>query len=122
MENPARTGSGPAANIRSTGEGVLDRAASGAHGAVDRVASVADDAARAAVPAIDRAAASAHQAIDRASSAAAPTAQWISSKGELLNARGKAWAEETCRFISTNPGTSIGLALAIGFLIGRIKR
>jgi len=122
MENPLRTSSSPAASGASTGERVLDRAASGVHGAVDKVAGVADDAARAAMPAIDRAAAIAHQAVDKATSAAAPTAQWLSSKGEHLNATRKAWTEETCKFVSTNPGTTIGLALAIGFLIGRIRR
>jgi len=122
MENLARTSNSPAASSASAGERVLDRAASGVHGAVDRAASVADDAARAAMPAIDRAAAIAHQAVDRATSAAAPTAQWITSKGEHLNATRKAWAEETCKFVSSNPGTTIGVALAIGFLIGRIRR
>jgi len=122
METPARTSSAPSSSGTSAGDSALTRAASGAHGAVDRVAGAADEAIRSAKPAIDRVAAIAHQTVDKASSAAAPTAEWLSTQGENLKARSKMLADDSCKFVANNPAKSIGIALAVGFLLGRINR
>ena len=120
METPARTNIPSNTGNSTTGDGALSRAASGVHGAVDKVAGKADDAVRNAKPAIDRAAAIAHQAVDKAASAAAPTAEWLSAKGENLIARKTMLVDDTCKFVSANPVKSIGMALVAGFLISRI--
>jgi len=93
----------------------IGKAASGAHAAVDK-------AAEAARPAVDRAAQYAHEAVDRAVNAAAPAAQWVSEKSEKLRVTQKQMVDDTCNYISANPLTSVGLAAAIGFLIGRMAR
>ena len=123
METPARTSSAASSSGSfDTGDSALTRATSGAHGAVDKVAGAADEAIRSAKPAIDRVAAIAHQTLDKASSAAAPTAEWLSTKGENLKARSKMLADDSCKFVANNPATSIGIALAAGFLVGLIVR
>jgi ElaB/YqjD/DUF883 family membrane-anchored ribosome-binding protein len=91
------------------------KAASGAHAVVDK-------AAEAAKPAVERAAQYAHDAVDRAASAAAPAAQWVSEKSEKLRVTQKQVVDDTCNYISANPLTSVGLAAAMGFLIGRMAR
>jgi len=123
METPAMNSSAPSSSGSSiTGESTLTRATSSAHGAVDKVASAADEAIRSARPAIDRVAAIAHQTVDKASSAAAPTAEWLSAKGSNLTTKSRILLDHSCNFVTKNPAASIGIALAIGVLIGRIFR
>ena len=91
----------------------IGRAASTAHSAVDKAA----DAAR---PVVDRAAQAAHQAVDRATEAARPAAQWLSEKTEQARVTQKQVLDDTCNYVSANPLKSIGIAAAVGFLIGRL--
>ncbi len=122
MENPARTDFPTTPGSPSTGDGALARVASTVHGAVDKVAIAADDAVRNAKPAIDRVAAIAHRTVDKATSAAAPTVEWMSAKGDDLSARGTLLIDDTSKLVAANPMKSIGLALIVGLLIGRIMR
>ena len=122
METPARTNIPSGSGISMTGEGALTRAASGVHGAVDKIAGAADEAVRSVKPAIGRVAAIAHQAVDQAASAAAPGAEWLSTKGESLKATKRMLVDDTCRLVAANPLKSIGMALAVGFLISRMMR
>jgi ElaB/YqjD/DUF883 family membrane-anchored ribosome-binding protein len=112
------------ANSGATGkpEGALNMASSGAHAAVDSIAGFADDAARKAKPAIDGVAAMAHQAVDKVAGAAAPTAEWLTEHGKSLQNTQKKLMHDTCSYISTNPLTSIAIAVAAGFLISRVTR
>jgi ElaB/YqjD/DUF883 family membrane-anchored ribosome-binding protein len=80
----------------------------------------ADDVARQAKPAIDRVAAMAHQAVDKAAGVAAPTADWLSEKGESLNSTQKKLVSNTCSFVSANPFKALGVALVAGFLLSRV--
>lgn len=100
----------------------LNKASSGAHAAVDSMAGKAEEAANKAKPAIDRVAAIAHQAVDKAAGAAAPTADWLSEQGESLKGTQKKLLENTCNYVSANPGKALGMALAAGFLISRMMR
>jgi ElaB/YqjD/DUF883 family membrane-anchored ribosome-binding protein len=122
METTARTNASSGSGSPMASDSALGRAAAGAHGAVDKVAGVADQTVRSVGPAIDRVAAIAHQAVDKASSAAAPTAEWLSIKGDSLKARSKMLVDDSCRFVATKPVTSIGIALAVGVLIGLVIR
>ena len=84
------------------------------------MAGAVDDAARKAKPAIDQVTAKAHQAVDKAAAAAAPTAEWLSDKGESIKATQKKLMSDTCSYVSANPLKSIGIALVAGFLLSRI--
>jgi len=103
-------------------ESTLNMASSSAHAAVDSIAGFADDAARKAKPAIDGVAAMAHQAVDKVAGAAAPTAEWLTAHGESLKNTQKKLMHDTCSYISTNPLTSVAIALAAGYVISRIIR
>lgn len=108
--NAAMTGSG-----NSTGAvgRTLDQATNTAHRAIDK----ASDAAR---PAVDRLAAGAHQAVDKIAGAAAPAAETLDLKSEhLMNAQAR--MTEKCReYVRDNPVTSLGIAVAAGFLLSRL--
>jgi len=104
------------------GDGALNKAAIGAHGVVDRVASAAEEAARKAAPTLYRAADFAHQAVDNAAAAVAPAAEWLNEQATSLNATQKKFVSSTREYVAANPLTSLGIALAGGFLISRILR
>jgi len=91
----------------------VDNAASGAHSAIDK----ASETAR---PAVDRLAAGAHQAVDKIAGAASDAAETLNLKSEqLMDAQAK--MTETCReYVRANPVTSLGIAVAAGFLLSRL--
>jgi ElaB/YqjD/DUF883 family membrane-anchored ribosome-binding protein len=91
----------------------INKAASSAHGAVDSAAGKAK-------PAIDKAAQFAHQTVDKAAGAAAPAAEWITEKTEALKVTQKQVLDDTCNYVSANPLKAVGIAAALGFVIGRL--
>src|SRR5471032_288797 len=113
---PFPTGNGAA------GETTLNRAIASVHGAVDKVACAAYNAARKVKPAIYRVAEVAHQTVDKAAGVAAPTAAWLSERGDNLKARQRTVAADAAQYVSAHPWKSLGFALAAGFLISRFVR
>ena len=105
-----------------TTESTLNKASAGAHAAVDSIAGAAGDAARKAKPTIDRVATAAHQAVDKAAGAAVPAAEWVNEQSDNLNAMQKSLVKNTCSYVSANPLKSVGIAVAVGFLLSRIIR
>lgn len=103
-------------------DGLVARAAAGVHGTVDNATQAAEEAARTLKPVVDRAAAAAHQAVDTAARSAIPTAQWLTAKGGDINAWRKLRVDDTCKLVAAHPIKSIGIALAVGLLIGRTTR
>ncbi|MEO8302697.1 MAG: hypothetical protein ABI724_01125 [Betaproteobacteria bacterium] len=102
--------------VSETGEagGVIartvDNATGEAHKAIDR----ASDAAR---PAIDSFAAGAHKAVDRFAGAATQAADTLDIKGAQVRDAQSRFAE-SCRLqVREKPITSIGVAVAAGFLL-----
>jgi len=93
----------------------IDKAAASAHEAVDKAAGTAK-------PSIDRAAQYAHQAVDKAANAAAPAADWLSDKSAQLRITQKKVVDDTCNYVSANPLKAVGIAAAIGFILGRLAR
>jgi ElaB/YqjD/DUF883 family membrane-anchored ribosome-binding protein len=116
----------PAVTSLSAGDdrasAAVNNAAASLHGVLDKAAGAADDAVRKATPAIDRVADAAHQTVDRAARAALPTAAWLNEQGNSLRAVQRTVAADAGEYVSAHPWKSIGLALAAGFLIGRIAR
>lgn len=91
----------------------IDTAASGVHDAIDK----ASEAAR---PAVDRVAASAHHVVDALAGVAASAAETLGEKGEQLK-EAQACATAASRdYIRENPLTSVGIAVAVGFLLSRL--
>ena len=69
---------------------------------------------------IDTASQSAHEAVDKIASATNKAAETLGEKGEQLkNAEQKLM--ESCRgYVQDNPITSLGIAVAAGFLLSRV--
>ena len=91
----------------------VDQATASAHNVIDK----ASDAAR---PAVDRLASGAHQAVDKMAGAASQAAETLDLKGEqLMDAQVR--LTENCReYVRDNPLTSLGIAVAAGFLVSRL--
>ena len=103
-------------------EALVQEAAANLHGTVNKLAATADEAAGTVKPAIARVALVAHQTVDKVADVAQPTAAWLATQGENLeNTRRNAVADARARIVA-NPWQSLGLALAAGFLIGRLAR
>jgi len=93
----------------------IDRASAGAHNAIDKVSDAAH-------PALDRVASGAHRAVDTVASATTQSAQSLGVKREQLRNAGTRAAEQCRGYVRANPATSVGIALAAGFLLSRLLR
>lgn len=101
------------------GEGVLNKTAAGVHNVVAKVVDVADEAARKTIPTL---AEYAHQTVDKVVTGAAPAVEWINEQAATLNAAQRKLVSSTRDYVAANPLTSLGIALAAGFLVSRIFR
>jgi ElaB/YqjD/DUF883 family membrane-anchored ribosome-binding protein len=114
----------------------VDRAAGSAHQAVDAVSEAArsvqgnisavhdriDAAGEAARPAVDRLLTGAHQAVDKLSGFAAVAADTVSEKSvQLKEAHAKLMANGRTQ-VREKPALAVGIAVAAGFIIGRMMR
>jgi ElaB/YqjD/DUF883 family membrane-anchored ribosome-binding protein len=93
----------------------IDKASTRAHNVIDRVS-------EAAHPAMDRLSSGAHSTVDRAASAATlTTAAFVEKREQMRYVRVRAM-EQTRGYVRANPVTSIGIAVAVGFLLSRLMR
>lgn len=69
---------------------------------------------------IDRLSESAHGAIDRATQTAAQVAERFGEKGEELLAMKDDYIETAREYVKENPIMAVGIALAAGYLFGKI--
>jgi ElaB/YqjD/DUF883 family membrane-anchored ribosome-binding protein len=97
----------------------VERKANQAHIAVDSAAAKATER---AAPAIDRAAQAAHQTVDKVAQAAAPAADWINQNAEQLKQQQEALLEGCRGYVRERPLVAVGVALAAGYLVGRLAR
>jgi ElaB/YqjD/DUF883 family membrane-anchored ribosome-binding protein len=93
----------------------VEKASTGAHSVIDKVS-------QAAHPAMDRFSSGAHHTVDRAASAATQTAAAFNVKREQLRHARVRTMEETREYVRANPLTSVGIAVAAGYLISRLLR
>ena len=70
---------------------------------------------------IDRLGDTAHSAIDRATQTAAQVAERFGEKGEELLAMKDDYIETAREYVKENPFMAIGIALAAGYLFGKIS-
>jgi ElaB/YqjD/DUF883 family membrane-anchored ribosome-binding protein len=97
----------------------VERKANQAHLAVDSAVAKATEQ---AAPAIDRAAQAAHQTVDKVAQAAAPAADWINQNAEQLKQQQEALLEGCRSYVRDRPLVAVGVALAAGYLVGRLAR
>jgi ElaB/YqjD/DUF883 family membrane-anchored ribosome-binding protein len=97
----------------------VERTASQAHDAVDAAAAKATER---AVPAIDRAARAAHDTVDKLARAAGPAADWLNQSAEQLKQQQQQIADGCRAYVRQRPLVAIGVALAVGYLAGRLVR
>lgn len=69
---------------------------------------------------IDRLSESAHSAVDRAAQSAAQVAERFGEKGEELLALKDDYVEQARDYVKENPIMALGIALAAGYLFGKI--
>lgn len=91
----------------------VDQTATDAHNAID-------EASDAVHPAIDHLAGGVHQAVDKIGAAAIQAAETLELKRQQLK-DAQARVTENCReYVRENPVTSLGIAVAAGFLLSRL--
>jgi ElaB/YqjD/DUF883 family membrane-anchored ribosome-binding protein len=94
-------GSNIGGNVRETASNVSDKAHAG----------------------IDRMTQSAHQTVDRVVSAASSAADRVQNVGDTRYGHmAQEWKEQTCSYVRAHPLTSVGIAVAAGFLLSRLTR
>lgn len=69
---------------------------------------------------IRRAADSAHSAVDKVADVTSDTADTLTQKGQQIKHKEEQWLENVNQYVQKNPCTSIGIAVAGGFLLSRI--
>ena len=69
---------------------------------------------------IDKAANSANEAIDKAASATNQATEALGKKGEQLKNAEQQLMEDCRVYVRDNPITSVGIAVAAGFLLSRV--
>jgi ElaB/YqjD/DUF883 family membrane-anchored ribosome-binding protein len=97
----------------------VERKANQAHQVVDDVARKASDR---AAPAIDRVAQAAHQTVDKVAGAAAPAAEWVMQSADQLKQQQDALLDSCRGYVRERPLVVLGVALAAGYLFGRLTR
>ncbi|MGB9149392.1 MAG: hypothetical protein WCB36_04020 [Burkholderiales bacterium] len=91
----------------------IDQLGSEMHKAIDKVS----DAAR---PAIDRMASGAHRITDNVADAGARSAEALEAKSEQIKDAQTRLLQDAAGYARANPAISLGIAVAAGFLLGRL--
>jgi ElaB/YqjD/DUF883 family membrane-anchored ribosome-binding protein len=114
METIGKPMSGTNEAIRTVGR-TVDHTEGSVHQAIDKAADVLR-------PAVDDIAAGAHLSVDRIASAATVAAETVSATaGQLLDTQSR--FTESCRVqVREKPITSLGIAVAVGFLLSLLLR
>ena len=93
----------------------------GQRSAIDSPSATSNEAAAEAQRKLDRAVKATHEAVDRAAGSVEQAAQKLRSRVDQLAEIEREWAE-SCRIrVREHPLSSIGIALTIGLLIGRLS-
>jgi ElaB/YqjD/DUF883 family membrane-anchored ribosome-binding protein len=91
-------------------------------GLAERAHGYVDQARNGAATGADQAAQVAHRSIDQAATGATAAADWVSQKTGDYTRAPQAALESACATIRERPLLSVGIALAAGYVIGRIAR
>ena len=91
----------------------VDQAGAVVHETIDKVKDPAHKA-------VDRATATAHSAVDSLTGTASTVAEKVSASTAKLRETSADAVNETVAFIQEKPFQAIGIALAVGFVLGRL--
>jgi ElaB/YqjD/DUF883 family membrane-anchored ribosome-binding protein len=91
-----------------------DKASAATHQTIDSISENAR-------PALDHLVSSAHVAVDRAATTATQAAAALGDKGDQLMDGGKRMLEQVEGYVREHPVTSLGLALATGYILSRLS-
>ena len=112
METSGKMAAGGTDGNGSLARGI-EQAGTGAHNCIDKMSG-------AARPAVDRVAAGAHQAIDRAAEVAQRAAESVETAGGQIKEAHTRLMAECSGYVRANPVKSLGIAAAVGYLLGRL--
>jgi len=79
-----------------------------------------DSASSSGQPVVDRMTAGAHEAVDKVSSVASHAVETLGVKGDQINAAEQRLVASTRKYVQENPVTSVGIAVATGYILSRI--
>ena len=96
-------------SVADTADAVADRTRT----TVDRMAQTAHDA-------IDRLAAKAGPVIDRLQGSATSTGESLRAKADQFGQLEEQWVESARTYVRENPLAAVGIAVAVGLLIGKM--
>ena len=91
-------------------------------GVTERAHGLVDQARNGAAASADSAAQAVHRRIDQAADGASAAADWMSQRVSSYTRAPQAALETTCNTIRARPLLSVGVALAAGYLLGRMAR
>jgi len=97
----------------------VERKASQAHDAVEAATAKASEK---VAPAIDRVARAAHDTVDKVAQAAGPAADWLNQSAEQLKQQQQQIVDGCRGYVRQRPLVAVGVALAVGYLAGRLIR
>lgn len=92
-----------------------------AQGITERAHGLVDQARNGAAAGADKAASAVHKGIDQAAGTATAAADWVSQKADDYTRAPQAALETACATIRERPLLSVGIALAAGYVIGRMR-
>ena len=91
-------------------------------GIAERAHGLVDQAKNGAAAGADHAAQAVHRRIDQAATGASSAADWVAQKAGDYTRAPQAALDSACDAIRERPLVSVGIALAAGYIIGRIAR
>ena len=115
MNPGGMTGSSANPSLAGTTAERAQQGADRAHQTVDKVADRTG-------PVAERLSQAVHQTIDKVADKAAPAVEWAEQKTMELRDRSSKLAETCSTYVKAQPLVSVGAALAVGYLIGRLTR
>ena len=92
------------------------------HGNINQLSASANETVDTVKPAIERVARAAHHSVDKVADVATPAAAWLSAQGERLALAKCNAAADARGYVSAHPMQSVGIAMAVAFLLGRLTR
>jgi len=90
-------------------------------GVAERAHGYVDQAKNGAAASADYAATAVHRTIDQAAETATAAADWVGQKASDYTRAPQQALESACATIRARPLMSVGIALAAGYLIGRMR-
>ena len=101
--------------IASNLERAVDNAGSNVHSTIDKVSDVAR-------PAVEKITVGAHQAVEKIVGMASQAAGTVAEKSEQLHDIQQQLIHDCRTYVRQKPVASLGIAIGLGFLIGRFLR